>query len=186
MKTRNRISIAAAALTLGATPAIALAAAPATHPGKGHQSTVAAGSSTTGASHSQGHKPSQPGPGASMGAKAKAYGRFCQAESKKHVAGQRGTPFSNCVTAMAKVTHAAKNSSAKNPTVACKTESKKHVKGMRGTPYSQCVSAAAKLRKSEGSTSSSDTTTSTTTTSTTTSPTTTTSTSPTTTTTTAS
>jgi hypothetical protein len=34
----------------------------------------------------------QPGPGASLPAKAKAYGRYCQTQSKKHVAGQKGTP----------------------------------------------------------------------------------------------
>src|SRR5262245_66058562 len=47
--------------------------------------------------------PDQPGPGASPPAKAKAYGRYCQDQRKKHVAGQKGTPFSQCVTAMAKV-----------------------------------------------------------------------------------
>src|SRR5206468_7287950 len=34
---------------------------------------------------------------------AKAYGRVCRGESKKHVAGQKGTPFSNCVVAMAQL-----------------------------------------------------------------------------------
>ena len=34
--------------------------------------------------------------------KAKAYGKYCQGQSKKHVAGQKGTDFSRCVTAMAK------------------------------------------------------------------------------------
>ncbi len=33
----------------------------------------------------------------------KAYGRVCQGESKKHVAGQKGTPFSQCVSAAAKL-----------------------------------------------------------------------------------
>ena len=36
------------------------------------------------------------------GEKAKAYGVHCQGESKKHVKGEKGTPFSQCVTAMAK------------------------------------------------------------------------------------
>ncbi len=52
-----------------------------------------------------GHKPSTPGPNASPHAKAKAYGKFCQGEPKKHVAGMKGTPFSQCVTAMAKLAH---------------------------------------------------------------------------------
>jgi hypothetical protein len=83
-----------------------------------------------------------PGPSASADAKAKAYGKHCQGQSKKHVAGQKGTPFSQCVTAMAKVA-----TSKTNPTTACKTLSKKHVAGQKGTPYSKCVVAAAKLRK---------------------------------------
>jgi hypothetical protein len=85
--------------------------------------------------------PSTPGPSSSATVKAKAYGKHCQGESKKHVAGQKGTPFSQCVTAMAKV---AKDKA--NPTTACKTLSKKHVAGQKGTPYSRCVVAAAKLR----------------------------------------
>jgi hypothetical protein len=34
---------------------------------------------------------------------ARAYGRFCQNESKKHVAGQRGTPYSVCVSGAKKL-----------------------------------------------------------------------------------
>ena len=34
---------------------------------------------------------------------AKAYGRACQSESKKHVAGQKGTPYSRCVSAAKKL-----------------------------------------------------------------------------------
>jgi hypothetical protein len=83
-----------------------------------------------------------PGPKAGLPAKAKAYGRYCQGESKKHVDGQKGTPFSQCVTAMAKLA----NGNTDNPAKACKGESKKHVDGEKGTPYSQCVSAAAKLQ----------------------------------------
>jgi subtilase family serine protease len=72
---------------------------------------------------------------------AKAYGRYCQAESKRHVAGAKGTPFSQCVTAMAKLA----NGRAATPKAACATLSKRHVKGMKGTPYSDCVVGAAKL-----------------------------------------
>ena len=88
------------------------------------------------------HKDSSPGPKAGLPAKANAYGKYCQGESKKHVEGQQGTPFSQCVTAMAKLA----NGSTDNPAKACKGESKKHVEGQKGTPYSQCVSAAAKLQ----------------------------------------
>jgi hypothetical protein len=83
-----------------------------------------------------------PPPSASASDKAKAYGVHCQGESKKHVAGQKGTPFSQCVTAMAKLA-TGQTTSAKT---ACKTLSKKHVAGQKGTPYSQCIKAAAKLK----------------------------------------
>jgi hypothetical protein len=86
--------------------------------------------------------PHKPGPNAPAGAKAKAYGRFCQGESKKHVAGQKGTPFRQCVTAMAKLA----TGKTSNPARACAKLSHKHVAGMKRTPYSQCVVAAAKLR----------------------------------------
>jgi len=83
-----------------------------------------------------------PGPKAGLPEKAKAYGRYCQNESRKHVAGQHGTDFSRCVTAMAKLA----NDDELSPTQACQSESKKHVKGEKGTAFSRCVTAAAKLR----------------------------------------
>lgn len=70
-----------------------------------------------------------------------AYGFYCQSQSKKHVAGTPGTPFSACVTAMAKLASGATTS----PRAACAAESKKHVAGKRGTPFSLCVSGAAQL-----------------------------------------
>jgi hypothetical protein len=76
---------------------------------------------------------------------AKAYGRYCQNQSKKHVAGQKGTPFSQCVTAMAKLATGKTNS----PKTACAPMSKKHVAGEKGTPYSRCVAAGAKLLKDQ-------------------------------------
>ena len=36
---------------------------------------------------------------------AKAYGKYCQGESKKHVKGEKGTEYSRCVTAVAKLRH---------------------------------------------------------------------------------
>jgi hypothetical protein len=94
------------------------------------------------------HKPSstgQPGPNASLPVKAKAYGRYCQNQSKTHVAGQPGTPFSQCVTAMAKLASGQTGS----PRVACAALSKKHVAGEVGTPFSRCVVAGAKLLKNQ-------------------------------------
>ncbi|HEX7058703.1 MAG TPA: hypothetical protein VF176_02510 [Solirubrobacterales bacterium] len=83
-----------------------------------------------------------PGPKAGLPAQAKAYGRYCKEESRKHVKGEKGTPFSRCVTAMAK---AANNENA-SPGQACKGLSRKHVKGEKGTPFSRCVKDAAHLR----------------------------------------
>jgi hypothetical protein len=88
------------------------------------------------------HKPDgTPGPKAGLPAKAKAYGRYCQGESKKHVEGEKGTPFSQCVTAMAKLA----SGKTTSPRKACKKLSKKHIGGEKGTPFSLCVSAGAKL-----------------------------------------
>jgi len=86
-----------------------------------------------------------PGPHASLPAKAKAYGRYCQSFSKKHVAGTPGTPFSRCVTAMAKLA----NDKADSPREACSSFSKKHVSGEKGTPFSRCVVAGKKLVNDE-------------------------------------
>jgi hypothetical protein len=78
---------------------------------------------------------------------AKAYGFYCKGESKKHVDGAKGTPFSQCVTAMNKIASGQTSSARK----ACKGESKKHVSGQKGTPFSQCVSAEAKLKADRAS-----------------------------------
>jgi hypothetical protein len=101
---------------------------------------------TSGPSGPQGASGSnQPGPNATPAAKAKAYGVYCQNQSKAHVAGQKGTPFSQCVTAMAKLATGATSS----PKTACAALSKRHVAGQKGTPYSLCVAAGAKLLKDE-------------------------------------
>jgi hypothetical protein len=91
------------------------------------------------------NEPVTPGPGASAEGKAKAYGTYCRTDSKKHIDGHRGTPFSMCVTAMAKLATGRTSS----PTAACKALSKVRVDGQTGTPFSKCVSGAAKLFKDE-------------------------------------
>jgi len=85
-------------------------------------------------------KTNTPGPKASLPAKAKAYGRYCQGTSKEHVAGTPGTPFSQCVTAMAKVAHS--QATAKQ---ACKSLSHKKATGAKRSDFSTCVNGAAKL-----------------------------------------
>jgi hypothetical protein len=133
VKNRHNVALLTAVLALAAAPALALASGPPPTTPPSNQGTA--------------HKPATPGPGASLPAKAKAYGKYCQGESKKHVAGTPGTPFSKCVTDMAKLASGQTNS----PRTACKNESKKHVAGTPGTPYSKCVSAGAKLKHDESS-----------------------------------
>lgn len=149
MRTPAKLTAATAALTLGLASA-ALASGPSTTHGSsgsapGHNRSQQT-SSTSSTSTSTGTAPNS---------NAKAYGRLCQGESKKHVAGQNGTPFSKCVTDMAHLAHSSQSSgspqtgtgsqSTTNPARACANESKKHVAGQKGTPFSQCVSDAAKL-----------------------------------------
>jgi hypothetical protein len=138
MKFHGKLAIIPAVLALGAAPALSLADPP-SHP-SGPPASV-----TTG-------KPTTPGPKASLPTKAKAYGTYCKAESKKHVSGMKGTPFSQCVTAMAKLATGTTSSAR----TACKAELKKHVSGEKGTPFSRCVSAAAKLKADEDGTSDAD------------------------------
>lgn len=117
MNLRTKAAVAMSGLVLVAAPAAALAAK---SPAPGDNAST---------------------PAASQYPKGHAYGFFCRSESKLHTAGVAGTPFSKCVTAMAKLA----SGSSSSPKAACATESKKHVAGKPGTPYSLCVSAAAKL-----------------------------------------
>jgi hypothetical protein len=117
MKLTSRLAVAAGILAMGCLPEVALGAA------GGHSRSSNSGQSS----------------------QAKAYGKLCQTESRKHVAGTPGTPFSKCVTDMAHIA----NGSTTNPAKACQNESKKHVAGTPGTPYSACVSGAKKLLKDQ-------------------------------------
>jgi hypothetical protein len=93
-------------------------------------------------------KPATPGPKADQAAKAKAYGRHCQDQSKKRsdaADGTKGTPFSQCVTAMARLAKGTTDS----PREACRNMSKKHTKGEKGTPFSRCVVEGAKLLRQQ-------------------------------------
>jgi hypothetical protein len=117
MRFQSKLAVLAGTMVLGVFPAVALGDGG--HPGKSTSPTTAS--------------------------KAKAYGKFCQGESKTHVAGTPGTPFSKCVSDMAKLA----NGSATSPAKACANESKKHVAGQPKTPYSVCVSGAKKLLKQQ-------------------------------------
>ncbi len=131
MKRYVKIAAIVGLLALAAAPALALAT-----PGNGQAK-----------GHGPEYAPEPPGPGASLPEKAQAYGRYCQDQSKKRVAGKKGTPFSQCVTSMAKASHNARLTARQ----ACKGLSKKHVKGVNGTPFSKCLKGVAKLRNSTGS-----------------------------------
>lgn len=134
MQFQMKLLVLTGALALSAAPALAAGApsgVPPSNPGSGN---IPSNPGT-------GNIPSTPGPGASLPAKAKAYGVYCNTESKQHVDGQKGTPFSVCVTGMAKLA----NGQTNNPRTACKGESKQHVDGDKGTPFSKCVSGGAQL-----------------------------------------
>lgn len=128
MKIQCKLGVVVVMFALGFAPALAIAAHSSGKP------------SSPGNSAGHAHS-SAPGPNASMPANGKGFGKFCQAESKNHVAGEKGSPFSQCVTAMAKLA----TGRSKSPGQACMGLSKKHVAGMHGTPFSQCVVAAAHL-----------------------------------------
>jgi hypothetical protein len=119
MTFRGKIQAALAVATLGVTP-MAMASGAVAHPSSTHVTP----------------------------AQAKAYGKDCKTAgaSKQHVAGQKGTPFSDCVTALAHLAHS-KTTTHQSAQKACAAagETKKHVKGQKGTPFSQCVSAGTKL-----------------------------------------
>ena len=141
MKLQLKIALVVGALALSAAPALAHGqpeGVPLAH-SNGQEKGNGNGPDYTPAT------PKTPGPKAGLPEKAKAYGRYCNDQSRKHVKGEKGTPFSQCVTAMAKAAHNEKLS----PGQACKGMSKKHAKGEKGTPFSRCVTAAAKLRKEQ-------------------------------------
>jgi hypothetical protein len=138
MRIQMKIALVTGALALAAGPAAQAAGQPEGVPphGKGQVN-------GTGPTYTPGDP--TPGPKAGLPEKAKAYGRYCKGESRMHVKGEKGTPFSRCVTAMAR----AANHENMAPGRACKGESRKHVKGEKGTPFSRCVKSVAKLRHQE-------------------------------------
>jgi hypothetical protein len=164
MKVSSKIAVSVATLALGASTAAFAVTTPAPdNPGSTHASTQAPATvppdnQGTANKPSDTGKPSGlPGPHASLPAKAKAYGKLCQGQSKKRsdaASGTKGTPFSQCVTAMAKAAHttAPTDTDAQIKSAArgaCKSMSHKGAKGQKGSPFSQCVSSAAKLLKSQ-------------------------------------
>jgi hypothetical protein len=151
LKTVSILAVFVAVTALAVTPAFAVGPPSDTpdqndNPGVTHQP-----SDTPPDNQGTEHKPATPGPRAGLPAKARAYGRFCKDESKKRsdaAEGTKGTPFSQCVTAMAKLAKGQRSS----PRAACKALSKKHsdaAEGTKGTPFSQCVAGGAKLLREQ-------------------------------------
>jgi hypothetical protein len=148
MTSSPRFAALVAGLALAATPAFAADPPSDTpnrddNPGVEHRP-----SETPPANQGTENKPATPGPKAGLPAKAKAYGRFCKDQSKKRsdaAEGTKGTPFSQCVTGMAKLATDATDS----PRKACKDLSKKHTEGEKGTPFSSCVKQGAKLLREQ-------------------------------------
>ena len=70
--------------------------------------------------------------------RGKAYGRYCRGESKKHVKGRKGTAFSRCVKAMARLDR----DERKSARAACKAMKK-------GVERRQCIKAARELARAE-------------------------------------
>lgn len=122
MKLRRNLVLGLAVMAMGAIPATAGAV-----------------------SYHPDYKPDHPPQGPKSEPPGKAYGYHCRGVSKKHVKGEKGTPFSRCVKALARAD--------KNPHLtgkkACKGLSKKHVKGQKGTPFGTCVKGVAQMRKEE-------------------------------------
>jgi len=137
-RTTTTAVLVAACVSVGAAAPFALADQPEGVPnGPKTTTTTAVPSSTT--TTTAPATPAEP----TKAEKKRGYGVLCKGLSKKHVKGQKGTPFSRCVVALAKIDEGRTTS----PKKACKGLSKKHVKGQKGTPFSQCVTAAAKQRE---------------------------------------
>ena len=143
-----RAAAVAAAIAVTATPAFA-AGPPADTPGRDNNPGAQhRPEGTPPSNEGTAHKPATPGPKAGLPAKAKAYGRHCKGQSRKRsdaAPDTKGTPFSQCVTAMAKLATGKRSS----PRTACKELSKKHEEGEKGTPFSRCVSQGAKLLREQ-------------------------------------
>lgn len=137
MKHIAKVALLTAVLALACGGTVAMAGKPEGTPPHGKGAAKGKGPTYT---------PGEPAPGPKDGLPAKAYGRYCKGESKKHVKGEKGTAFSRCVTNMARAaTHG-----AMAPGRVCKGESKEHVKGgEKGTAFSRCVKAVVALRQKE-------------------------------------
>lgn len=98
MRLKTTIALLSGVLALSAFPALGVADHGESH-GKSQGAPYGKGPTYTPGEPPSGHK----GPKNGLPPQAKAYGRYCQGESKKHVKGEKGTPFSRCVKAAAQL-----------------------------------------------------------------------------------
>ena len=154
MKPLGRTATLTAILALFASPALAQGPPEGTptaddNPGTYHQDqNKPAGTPTQDSNpgsdrRAEGKPTAEENPGTAR--KVDAPGRYCKDASKKRVKGEKGTAFSACVKAQARL----RSGAADTPREACKGASKKRVKGEKGTAYSTCVKAAAQLLKDQ-------------------------------------
>jgi hypothetical protein len=148
MKLQVKIALITGALALATGPAALASGKP--------EGVPSHGPGTHGAGQEKGpnYAPGEPTPGPKAGlpAKANAYGRYCKGASKKRTPGEegKGTPFSRCVTAMAK----AANHENMAPGRACKGEPRKKSQQekeekAKGTPFSRCVHSVIEMRRNQ-------------------------------------
>ena len=138
MKFFTRTAAVTALLALSATPAFAQGAPEGTpsadnNPGTAYQE----------ANQPDGTPTAEDNPGTAR--KLAAPGRYCKDASKERVEGEKGTAFSACVKAQARL----RKGTADSPREACKGASKERVEGEKGTAFSTCVKAAARLIKDQ-------------------------------------
>ena len=74
-------------------------------------------------------------------ARAPDYAALCRDQSRTRIAGTRATPYSRCVSAMAKLASGQTRSARK----ACRALSHRRPAGAKRSPYAKCVRAGAKL-----------------------------------------
>lgn len=110
------VALAATTLALAAVSAPALGNATSTTPGPDSGAAAKLRSQASGTSTARG------------------YGRLCGDLSRKRVGGQRGTPFSRCVTALAQLARA----KTRSPRKACRSLG-------AGSAFDECVSAGRRL-----------------------------------------
>lgn len=132
MKLLARTAALSVVLTIAASPAAAQG------PAEGAPAT----GDTPGATQQQASMAEgRPKPDRGTARRLAAPGQYCRAASKTRVDGQKGTAFSACVRAQARL----RKGTVTSPSKACKDASKKRVEGQKGTAFSACVKAGAQL-----------------------------------------